>query len=59
MIWMPFMSGNFGNRVVLIPKRTTATRVSKTSPAPDKDVASVEDPTSMGKALYQLQPTAE
>lgn len=58
-IWMPFMNGYVGNRVVLVPNGMTAIRISKAWPAPDEAVAAVEDPSSMVEALYRLEPFGE
>src|SRR5690625_2926585 len=55
-IWMPFMSGYVGNRVVMVPNGTTAIRVSKAWPAPEEAAAAVEEPTAMVEALHRLRP---
>ncbi|MEI4261558.1 hypothetical protein [Roseovarius sp. D0-M9] len=55
-MWIPFMSGWIGNRVVLAPNGMTLIRISNAWPAPDEAAAAAEDPTPMMEAAHRLVP---
>jgi hypothetical protein len=56
VIWIPYMSGWIGNRVVLLPNGMTGIRISKAWPAPEEVQAAAEDPSSMIEAANRLEP---
>lgn len=58
-MWIPFMSGWIGNRVVLAPNGMTLIRMSNAWPAPDEAAAASEDPTPMLEAAHRVLPFSE
>ena len=58
-IYLPYMSGWIGNKVVLLPGGMTAIRVSSAWPAPDEAQAAAEDPTPMAEVANRLRGFAD
>ena len=56
IMYLPYMSGWIGNRVLLMPGKMTAIRISKAWPAPAEAQAAAENPTPMAEAGSRLKP---
>lgn len=56
IMYLPYMSGWIGNRVLLMPGKMTAIRISNAWPAPDEAQAAAENPTPMAEVGTRLKP---
>jgi len=55
-MYLPYMSGWIGNKVLLMPGNMTGIRISNAWPAPDEDQQAAGDPTPMAKVGSRLKP---
>lgn len=56
IMYLPYMSGWIGNRVLLMPGEMTAIRISNAWPAPAEAQAAAENPTPMAEVGSRLKP---